>query len=70
MRIVIEKNIPLEPKTKTTGLTASVKLMEVGDSFVAPKDSQAIMYQTFNAIGYKCAVRTISDDQIRVWRKA
>jgi hypothetical protein len=70
----IEKNVPL-PTTRLAhnSLTATLRIMEPGDSIVVPRlgATHKILSSAACAakrIGIKVATRKISDTHLRIWR--
>ena len=70
--ITVEKNVPLTPSKKGApkGITAAIKEMEVGDSFLIEKKTRSSIASMFVKNGRKCATRIEegSPDKVRVWR--
>lgn len=75
MPIEIEKDIPI-PESNTAGRPAKYPLarMEVGDSFVVDLETnkyqsiKSAIHASANRQGIKACIRTINDNQVRVWR--
>lgn len=70
MSIVIEKGIPIPPPAGgKTGLRAILGGMEVGDSFLLPKEKRAGLFTYFRMEqDKKFTSRTVSETEVRVWR--
>jgi len=64
--IKIEKNIPIP--VKQTGISAVLRSLDIGDSFLAKKGQQAHITASGRRVGVKVVSRTVATDQIRVWR--
>lgn len=67
----IEKGIPLPGEKGSTAATAAQTLrnMEVGDSFLYPKEKRANLFTTaYRLAGIKIATRSVDDKSVRVWR--
>lgn len=67
--IQIEKGIPA-PKRSDTNISAVVKQLEVGDSFVVGEENISAIYQAALRANFKVSRRTTGDGQFRVWRIA
>jgi hypothetical protein len=69
MNLKIEKGVPLP--TVNTGLTATIRILEIGDSFLIPLSATARsnVAVTAKRIGVKVVTRK-DGDNIRVWRTA
>lgn len=64
----IEKGIPIPSTIKTTGPTALLRSLKVGDSFTSTKRSGWHDY-AMNA-GITITTRKIGSQQFRIWRTA
>lgn len=73
MNIVIEKNVPI-PTSPVSLKWDFLKRLEVGDSFVLPKDNRVALLaaQKRDAQSFKLKTRTIPETPhlVRVWRIA
>lgn len=65
---IIEKNIEMPSKRHTKW--SWIEDMKVGDSFICPKKVRPVAHVIFKRIGWKMTSRSISQDQIRIWRKS
>lgn len=70
MSIELEKGIPVPEKAYAkSGLLQTLKVMEIGDSFVWPKAKRGGLPTYFRQIhNAKFTSRTIDNDSVRVWR--
>jgi len=68
----IEKNVPVQPKYFGRGISYPLQNMEIGDSFLAPITKLKSLYAWCSNYGKKhgkkFTVRTVSPDEVRVWR--
>lgn len=64
----IEKGIPI-PMSRETGLTAAIRKLKVGDSFVVTRVQRAQCAASGNRLGFKLATRN-AEGGVRVWRIA
>ena len=70
MVYTIEKGVPMPAGSKsTTGLAATLRRLEVGDSFVCDKTDGTIRAAA-NQVRIKVAIRKHDGGGYRVWRKA
>ena len=69
MKITIEKNIPAPVRgQRAFGLTATMRAMEVGDSFLVATDAERLsVCSTARYAGIKVASRKV-DGGFRIWR--
>lgn len=68
----IEKNIPLEEKTKhknesLKGMTAFLRTLEIGDSILIEKSIRGGIYQTARQAGVKIKAKR-ENEKVRIWR--
>ena len=63
--IKIEKGIPIPERGGNGGLTATLRKMEVGDSFVVKRPCS--VHFCARQIGIKVKIRSIDDHTMRVW---
>jgi hypothetical protein len=70
MSVVIEKGVPIPPPAGgKTGLRAILEKLEVGDSFLWPKEKRTGLFNYFRMEqGKKFTSRTVSESEVRVWR--
>ncbi len=70
MSYVIEKDVPMPstPVRYKTGMAATLKAMQVGDSFVSPKVGG--VHAEAKRHGIRVAIRREGDGTWRVWRFA
>lgn len=64
----IEHDVPIPLGAKLSGLTATLKKMKVGDSFIADFRLRSNVPTTARRLGMKVATRTIDSNHMRVWR--
>ena len=64
--IKIDKNVPM-PESKGKGITAVLRKLKVGESFVLPIENGASIRTLANRIGVRISVRTIDEETIRIW---
>jgi ribosomal protein L13E len=64
----IEKGIPIAPAKSRTGLTATLRKLEIGDSFHAPVIAQAGLSSLAKRIGITVASRRDGEGGVRIWR--
>jgi hypothetical protein len=70
MAITIEKNVPIPGIwTRAGGVTATLRSMEVGDSFLAPQKQRSSMAQFAKRAGCRVVTRK-EGDKVRVWKVA
>jgi hypothetical protein len=70
-QITIETNIPLPPKGVQPGsVRATLKSMNVGESFIANLKNRASISGQAGQVGIKLVTRKNSATQVRVWRTA
>lgn len=72
MEIKIEKGIAIPPPAGgKTGLRAILCELEVGDSFLWPKEKRTGLFTYFRLEqGKKFTSRVVSEKEVRVWRVA
>lgn len=70
MAIVIETGIPIPERNQRNSITAALKKMEIGDSFVIEKSRQTSVGPLARQLGIKIATKVDEkqSDKIRVWR--
>jgi hypothetical protein len=69
MQYKIEKGIPIpEISREREGLTALLRSMEIGDSFVCTRKDLRNVYAASKRIGIPIVTRRISEDKQRIWR--
>lgn len=73
MDIEIEKDIPIPRKRRITGITETMRIMEIGDSFVYPSHRLSSVTGTATAVRkerpeFRITTRKINDAEVRVWR--
>jgi hypothetical protein len=69
--IKIEKGVPIPQKhdsQKRGSLTATLKAMEVGDSFLYAKSQRGALPTVARHAGIRVATRSEGADHVRVWR--
>lgn len=67
----IEKGIPAPVAAKRNGVTATLRSMQVGDSFLYPKAKRTALSQLFrNCKPSEFMSRTADEQYVRVWRTA
>lgn len=70
--LTIQKDVPVptEPYFRETGLSATMRQMEIGDSIVLPFSSKGAAQQTAGKLKIKVMVRPLDSTktQIRVWK--
>lgn len=67
--IVIEKGV-LPPSRSKTGLTAAMRQLQVGDSFVLPAHMpRSATYSIARLLGIRISARRV-DGSLRIWRIA
>ena len=71
----IEKGIPIGSQRANLQTKYPFKEMEIGDSFVVPKDELPKnggcgLHNSARYVGVKIATRTQTDGSVRVWRVA
>lgn len=70
MEVKIEKCIPIPNRAgHRSGLTAALRSLEVGDSFLWPKTKRASIIPAATLVRIKVATRA-EGDHVRVWRIA
>lgn len=70
MEIKVEKNVPIPPaRAAVDSVSATLRRMDVGDSFLAPKKQRTHMAQFAKYAGCKVVTRT-EGDMVRVWKVA
>jgi len=70
MTFKIEKGIPIPTKFRNSGIAATMRAMEVGDSFVAPGKNSSIrsnMAYITRRTGRKFVARQ-EGEGVRIWR--
>lgn len=70
MSIQIEKGIPIgKHGNERGGVLSTLRAMEIGDSFLLPKDKRNGLFATANRVkGRKFVTRTVDESSVRVWR--
>lgn len=68
--VKIEKNVPMPAPYSRSGLTGTLREMEIGDSIVIPRIRQTNVSTAANTLRRKYSTRKIDDQTIRVWRVA
>jgi hypothetical protein len=65
----IDKDIPIPPPSTKggTGVTATLRAMKVGESFVAPFTARGSIQSCARSARIKVAIRKISPTECRVW---
>jgi len=69
MEIKIEKNVPME-NDRAKGVTAILREMEVGDSFVVAEVKRMGIGTCARQVGIEITTRKQPDGTVRVWRTA
>jgi len=67
--IKIDKNIPM-PTKGGSGVSAALRKLGIGDSFLVGLEHRASVRPAAARLGVRITVRTLENDQIRVWRVA
>lgn len=62
----IDSGIPIQPSRREQGVTATLRLLKVGDSFLSTARRNAL-YSCAHAIGIKVSIRK-TPEGLRVWR--
>lgn len=62
----IDSDIPLPASRKEQGVTATLRLLKVGDSFLSTASRNAL-YSCAHVIGIKLSIRK-TPEGLRVWR--
>lgn len=71
-KFVIESNVPLTAKGGDTEIAATIRRLDVGQSFFVPDGEIKYRYQFYTAAnhaGYKITSRKV-DGGMRIWRVA
>lgn len=68
--IKIEKGIPLARSLHKAGFPATVRKMDVGDSFVTARKNYCAVFSAFKSVGFRCTSLKLSETEIRIWRIA
>lgn len=63
---MIDKNIPLPDHFE--GYSATMKVLEIGDSFLVPADKRSGMPTRAKQIGIEIVTKKQPDGMVRVWR--
>ena len=63
----IKNNIPI-PSGRSEGLTATIKRLEVKDSFELNHSASLSARPIANRLGIKIVIKKISEDSYRLWR--
>lgn len=69
--IQIDKNIPMPSGPNGgTGVTAAIRSLQIGDSFVIPESQRNAVGPAASKLGFSLLTRKQDDGTVRVWRKA
>lgn len=49
-------------------MTATLRAMAIGDSFVVPRDRRRHVHTSAERVGIRVATRAIDDDNVRIWK--
>jgi hypothetical protein len=66
--IKIEKNIPIPSSRGAAGVSAALRKLGIGDSFLVGLEHRASIRPAAARLGLRITVRTLDDNKIRVWR--
>lgn len=70
MSYTIEKEIPFPGRREKTGMSNTMRLLEVGDSFLASTKESRTAYALSRYLKMKITIRPVGDGKSRIWRTA
>jgi hypothetical protein len=65
---IIEHGVPLPEESQATGITGTLRQMEIGDSIVVNYSKSQGIASIAQRIGIKITRRKIKDGWYRIWR--